>query len=69
VFAYETGDSNVRMVLLPVSCARVFLARAAPSGASRILTISTRSSTLQQVVEPRGFEPLTSALQRRRSPN
>jgi hypothetical protein len=48
VFAYETGDSNVRMVLLPVSMCSCLFSPRSTLGASRIPTISTRSPTLQQ---------------------
>jgi hypothetical protein len=79
VVAYATSDSSVRVIGLSSTVVR--WARNLPAAVRnpRIVTIAAPRSRVQVLcclvrrstdgVEPRGFEPLTSALQRRRSPN
>ena len=68
---YVVGDSDRRMIRSPRR-----LRGTRQSGAGCLanlhyiqLDFASASAVLTPAVEPRGFEPLTSAVQRRRSPN
>ncbi len=74
---YAVGDSSLRMIRLSSGPREHTRQATASARAPRTSTISRRLRSVQVTlflaaprgVEPRGFEPLTSAVQRRRSPN
>ena len=65
---YAVGDSSLRIIHLSTGRFQGAHATQRLVRIPRMFTISARPPGVQ-AVEPRGFEPLTSALQRRRSPN
>ena len=68
---YAIDDSSLRMIRISLSLCAHDLTAAAKNHyiLPALLHASTSFLTAGRAVEPRGFEPLTSAVQRRRSPN